>query len=132
VLRLSVNLLTSATVPAGTAGTLVNDFRFAAISPIVLGSGSYTIGGFGLGTSLDDFRFAVPDYTAIPGLTIGPAVASAFGNPSLTYPTQVVGFANPGYFGPNFEGAPVPEPGSWILLVTILGAVGVLRRRFTD
>jgi hypothetical protein len=103
----SGTLLGSATVPAGAAATLVDGFDFVSIPSLVLGPGSYAMGGYGNETSLDQFEFSEIDSTTISGLTFGGAVET-FAS-SLTFPTAPEGFATQGYFGPNFMVA-VPEP----------------------
>jgi hypothetical protein len=125
------SLIAQATVPSGTAGDLVSGFRFAAIAPVVLGAGSYTIGGYADGTSADEFRFNVPSITTITGLSFGPTHLYTQGD-SLSEPlTKADVFSQDGYFGPNFEVsssvASTPEPESIEMSLLGLAIVTGLR-----
>ncbi|HXA50526.1 MAG TPA: hypothetical protein VNV86_09500 [Candidatus Acidoferrum sp.] len=116
------NLLATATVPSGGAGALVNGFRFVPITPVTLGAGFFTIGGFANGTSPDPFRFQVPTLTPVAGLSFGPPVLFTRAA-SLARPTSQADVFNNGYFGPNFlvgTATPtVPEPAA--IGITLLG-----------
>jgi Domain of unknown function (DUF4082) len=122
------NLLATGTVPSGTGGSLVSGFRFAAITPVILGVGAYTIGGFDTGTSSDQFLFSVQSVTPIAGLSFGPGTLFINAN-SLTRPTTPVPeFGMNGFFGPNFlvgTSTAIPEPGA--IGTTLLGLALVLR-----
>jgi len=127
----SGTLLGSATVPAGSVGTL-DGFSFVAVTPFTLDAGMYTIGSYGNEDSPDQFQFGLSGSTAIPGLAIGNGVQSAFGPTTLTLPSQVNDFAAQGYFGPDFmvgAATATPEPGTLMLLGSFLGLGGLLRRR---
>ena len=125
-------ILVSATVPAGTAGTLTNGFRYASIAPTPLTTGTYTIGGYANGTSLDDFLFGMTGSTTVPQITLGTAVSTIPGSSSsLSFPNNPVGFATQGYFGPNFvlDVAAVPEPGTWAFLMLGLSVLAFVGKR---
>jgi hypothetical protein len=129
----SQTLLGSATVPSGTAGTLLGGFRFVPVTAFLLGPGEYTIGAYGNQTSPDEFAFGLSGSTTIAGLTLGGGVQSGSVLNTLTFPGQVNGFATEGYFGPNFaisddrELSAVPEPSTIVLVATALGLAGLLR-----
>jgi hypothetical protein len=121
------SLLAAGTVPSGSVGSLVGGFRFVPVTPVILGPGAYTIGGFDTGASADPFLFQVQSITAIAGLSFGPGTLF-INSDSLTRPTTPVPeFNQNGFFGPNFlVGTPtaVPEPGAWG--ITFLGSVVIL------
>ena len=128
------NLLTTGTVPSGTAGSLVSGFRFLPITPLILGVGAYTIGGFDPGASPDPFLFSVQSITPIAGLSFGPGTLFTNAD-SLTRPaTPVPEFSNKnGFFGPNFlvgASTAIPEPGG--LGTTLLGLVTVIGASFAS
>lgn len=95
------SLLVSGIVPAGTAGTLIGDFRYVSIAPIILAAGqTFRIGAF--------FEAGQPDLHFFS--------ATANPNPAITYlgtrfilaatfadPTNVRNDLNDGFFGPNFD-----------------------------
>jgi len=119
--------LAVATVPAGTSGTLVGQYRYTSIAPIILDSGiAYRIAAFfntgedymnnGATFSVDS---AASSYASFSSWYGGPAGSVAFpGGP---------GASTGGYIGPNlnFSVVSVPEPNSMIL--TCLASAGVLR-----
>jgi hypothetical protein len=121
-------LLASATIPSGTSGTLIDQFRYVSIAPIWLLAGStYRIGAV-YTSGLDALVF--------PGF--GATVVST--NPSISYLDSrfaVSGtLANPtlsggqgGYFGPNLNGTAVPEPATLALMGAGLAALYRRRRR---
>jgi hypothetical protein len=126
------NLLASAIVPAGTAGTFVSGFRFAPIAPLLLVPGLFTIGGYANVTSPDPFQFLVPSITTIPGLSVVTSNLFTRGD-TLTEPvTQADALTPFGYFGPNFlvaAATEIPEPGAMLTALLGLGIVmGMLRR----
>jgi hypothetical protein len=127
------SLLAQATVPSGDTATLVSEFRFVPIVPVVLGPGAYSIGGYANSTSPDEFRFEVSSLTTIAGLSFGPANLYTKAD-SLTRPTtKADAFSQDGYFGPNFEvSSPtsVPEPdGIGASLIGLLAIALVFRFR---
>jgi hypothetical protein len=141
--------IATATVPSGTAGTLLNNFRYASI-----GSGSITLtagntyiigavmtsGGDVYKTYYDTTNGPAPTYGSTINTTSGSMPTSAYDstdNPNLTEPNTTPG-GDSGYIGPNFDTtslvAAVPEPSSWVLAgFGTLGLVGYVwrtRRRF--
>jgi hypothetical protein len=133
-------LLTSTVVHAGTTGTLIGDFRYNAIAPLLLnaninGSATYFIGSYdpldpitqtdsGLdanqpgGVSLDQNLQGVVQF-----FVLGDGLAF----PDL--PTNVAG----AFLGPNFTtdavAAALPEPASLVILGAGLTTLASLRRR---
>jgi hypothetical protein len=118
-------LLTSTTVPSGTAGTLVGNSLYAAISTIELTPGTYFVEGTQQGAlganPTDPVAFQFSSLTTIPEISGLVGVASEGGSPGvLTFGNEACcGYE--AYIGPNFlasNTAPsaTPEP-SYILLV---------------
>lgn len=124
-------LLTSSTVPAGTAGTLVNQFRYVSIAPIVLdGGGLFRIGAL-YATGVDPVIFPgeATDFATDPAVNFL-AATFASGN-ALSDPADTAA-SLPGYFGPNFlfsTAASVPEPATLGLLGLGLLGLGFIRRK---
>jgi hypothetical protein len=124
-------LLAQATVPSGTAATLVSGFRFVPIVPVVLGPGAYSIGGYANSTSPDEFRFEISSVTTIAGLSFVPANLFTKAD-SLTRPTsQPEVLSQDGYFGPDFmvgsaTTTPAPEPAA--IGMGLLGLAIILGR----
>ena len=116
------------TVPSGTTGTLVNDFRYVSLNtPVPLGPGSYVIGAYYRSSD------TVGDYDIVAEMASGITTA-----PELTFGRSrqgggnafpAVEFGDPnGNFGPNFQFTDlpngVPDAGSsWMLLG--IGLVGI-------
>jgi hypothetical protein len=126
-------LLTSATVPAGTAGFLDSGFRYVSLgSPFTLAAGEY-VEAMTMPQGNTDYQYIqVSSETTASPVTY---VNSAFGNTSgstLVFPTGIGDFA-PGIFGPNFQfaGATVPEPSTLAMAIVpvVLSLGAMLRRR---
>jgi len=122
----SGTLLDSATVPAGTAGSLQDGFRYTSAPSVLLPIGTYTIGGFDP-ESADGITVGAT-ITTDPAITYG--ASRSIAGAALTFPTaDVHGNAN-SYFGPNFTFVTVPEPAtSALLLLGGITAYAVARRR---
>jgi hypothetical protein len=126
----SGTLLTSTTIPSGTAAPLINQFRYANISPVTLIAGqTYLIGAL---------------YTTNQELFFYPDQATGFvANPLITYngaryvdgatlkaPIGIPSGSG-GYFGPNMLlGPAAPEPGSLALLIPVLGIASTGLRQY--
>jgi len=122
-------LLASTTVPSGTTGTLINQFRYSAISPIILAAGqSYRVGAL-YASGIEPLLFP-GDAT---GLATDPRIVFTgsrySGGGLLSDPTSSAG--GDGYFGPNLNAdlvdGQVPEPGTLALLGS--GLALLARRR---
>jgi hypothetical protein len=112
-------LVATATIPAGTTGTLVGEFRYMSITPIVLSANaSYTIGAFYASSDSD----LLHDHTG----GLAPTMSSDFTNYTARF-DNATGFSDPtggtsgpAYVGPSFQYTVVPEPSS--LLLGVVGA----------
>ena len=63
-------LIASATVASGTTDPLTNQFRYVGITPVILGSGTYTIGALWSGQpSADDYIADASSFSTIPDIT---------------------------------------------------------------
>ena len=113
-------VVTTGIVPAGTAGILVNQFRYVSIAPTLLAAGSYVIGAY-YPTESEAIAFNAIGLTTAPEVSYGQGRVGA----GTALPGNTV--SNNGYFGPNFQfiaPAAVPEGGSsWILLALSLGGI---------
>lgn len=119
-------LLVSATVPSGSAGTLVNGFRTTPVS-FLLAPGRYVIGGQSLSGS-DGVIANETSHLTIPGVTY--VDERELSTNVFTMPTGSPAAA--GLFGPDFVvgDTAVPEPASLVLLGTgCFGLVRTMRRR---
>lgn len=132
-------LLVSATVPSGTAGTLINQFRYVAVAPIFLGAGqTFRIGGFAdASANQDSLRIAVGP-TIVGPITLGTRAKDS-SVAGFSDPVNDVLGAGPASFGPNFEfilgGGGAPElSGHWAASLAcislLLGLAESRRNRF--
>lgn len=118
----SGTLLTSTTIPAGTAAALLNGFRYVTIPSLILSPGTYNIGAV-YSSSADPTAFNATGFSTDPHITF---VGSRGGPGVLINPTFPLG-NNPGNFGPNFLLAAVPESGATLVLLVIgAGALMVM------
>jgi len=105
----SGNMIASATVGSGTAGTLVGEFRYASIPPVTLTAGQqYTVGVYYSATDPDQLH----DHTGAPTMSsdFTGYVATFTGSNtvgSISKPTG--GTTGAAYIGPSFQYV-VPEP----------------------
>jgi hypothetical protein len=106
----SGTLLAQATVPPGTAGTLVGSYRYSAIAPLTLTAGqTYVVGTyFGpvpdqCGSACGDVLLAFGTETYAPGITFlqSRQTLAVLGAGSLAFTNVDAGIAE-GVFGPNF------------------------------
>lgn len=123
---LAGDLLGSVTVTAGAADT--SGFRFAAISPLVLGAGSYLIGGRDLTTDGDSYVTSASGLTTGTGISFLGAAVSGIGA-GFSAPTTVTANSG-GRFGANFTfgAGGVPEPSTWAMMLIGFGAFGSVSR----
>lgn len=128
------NLLTSATLAAGTGDPLSGFFRYQSIAPINLQAGkTYTLAGT-TGGPLDAWaqNDQVTGFAVNSMFTVAPNAAlftygSGFVDPATPFSDYRV------YIGPNLEtpspAATVPEPASLWLLALAAGALLLIRKR---
>ncbi len=130
-------LLDSATISAGTytPGT----FLFDAISPLTLTAGSYVLAAntgpelspSPSGGNVHDGFLDGATVTTAPGVTYDNGLYSTPGGTggSVTFPTNVEPYGGSGYFGPNMEISPAPEPSQIGMLALMgLGLGGLMLR----
>ncbi len=123
------SLLASATVPAGTLGTLDGGFRFVTVSPFLLPLGNYVI-VMTMQTQTTDRNVALAtSFSTASQITYVSSVIDS--GSALAFPNPLNnGLFGPGLFGPNFViDAGVPEPASCGLLALGLGALAAFVRR---
>ena len=118
----------AATVTTSSPLDPATSFRFAAVTPFTLTSGTtYTVVGYGEGPVFDPY---VRD--PVGGITFGPGIEYVRHRTSrsngLEFPTAAgeAGLIQDLYFGPNFQYTVIPEPASPLLLI---GAASLWVRR---
>lgn len=127
-------LLASATVPAGTAATPINEYRFVPLTQAVwLYAGqTYRLGAlWKSGENGEPFRdHGGSNATFDSHFTVGQGFYNASAPTVLAFPASPAGLGS-GYIGPNLQFALVPEPSTVVLLVAggLIGLVALLRRR---
>jgi hypothetical protein len=130
----SGTLLGSVTVPAGSGGSLVGQYRYADLSsPIVLSIGqTYVLGAlypYDITSDSDPFPSGSFQLAGVATRLAGLGVANDTNN--LVFPNGSPPFAtNAG--GPNLHFTPVPEPSTLALAGIVIPAMGwwMRRRRF--
>jgi hypothetical protein len=126
----SGNLLTSATVPAGTGGNLEGFFRYAKIAPFIVTPGNtYLVGGFepnDLASSL--FTNQGGTGSTNPLINVVQDQFSLF-NFSFSFPGSSNGNLGGAWLGANFQIGGVPEPSTWAVMLIGLGLAGATIRR---
>ena len=128
------SLLASVTVPSGIGSTLIANFRYVAIAPILLAAGqTFTVGATFGAFNPDVYNFSANNVVYNPAITFGQTVVT-LASP-LTQPTTTVPLGD-GIFGPNLDitlitpGAPELTAASAGLPLTIcLLAFCLLSRR---
>jgi hypothetical protein len=135
----SGQLLVSGTVPAGTAGTLVNQFYYVSVTTTVLGPGTYDIGAnyTQYPGSTDNYLANASGFNTATGIKFNMAEYSADNSGGLlTDPNSIsASFFTNGVFGPNFEFSAatttaVPEPCTMLLLGSGLVGIAAFRKKF--
>ncbi|MDO9310937.1 MAG: DUF4082 domain-containing protein [Nitrosomonas sp.] len=126
---LSGTLLASATVPDGTAGDLIGEYRYVTLgSAYTLTAGTeYVLAAHT--TAGDGYRFGtVPPITLTvdPLISIGDDASRYVYGPGLAFPTAFAGYDI--YATPNMLLSPVPEPETYALLLAGLGLIGFTLR----
>jgi hypothetical protein len=129
-LQSNQSLLVSVTVPAGTAGTLIDGFRFESVSPVALASGTYVI-AMTMPDGNADLQFIyASSFSTASEITYVNSVFDA--SASLAFPHPAYdGDYSPGLFGPNFtfDDSTVPEPSTYSALGLGLAALLAFARR---
>lgn len=115
------NLLAETTVT--TADTLVNQWRYDAVTPVTLASGeTYYVGALYLDGN-DPNVFAGDAGTVTTTANITYLTSTYVGGSTLSMPTSSVG-EGPGYFGPNISASVVPEPSTWAMMLIGFAGLG--------
>ncbi len=137
----TMTLIASTTVTP--ASPMTGDFRYEAIAPVNLSTGTlYTIGALYTATDDDAYVSSAANLVTDPAVSFQGAVFPSVGDLGFVFPTEDSGIGSQGRFGPNFilgppvSTAPIIEvptlgiPGI-LLMLLILGAMAtmVLRRR---
>lgn len=133
----------ASTVLSGSSGTLVNQFRYDPITPLMLGPGSYSVVAYGFGASDPNGNQNVSSFPILTddGGGLISFVDSRFGNgtPPSSFPssTTVGNFACDGapetcFAAGSFSYAAVPAvplPAPALLLIAGLGGLAAMGRR---
>ena len=119
--------IVQATVPSGTAGSLVGNYRFTLATPQTLNANTeYYIGAF-FPSANDPAIFGAPAPTFASEISFGTSSYSddpGFAPPGHSYS------ANYGVFGANFQFSAVPEPHEYALMTGIgLAGFFFIRKR---
>ena len=114
-------LLVSGTISPGDP--LVSWFRWTSVTPTLLPVGNgYRIAGV---TGAENYTWSPTGFTTDPSITF---VADRYtSSATLVFPADGPVGVN-GFFGPNFAGNPVPEPGTFALLAAgLIAGIGRVR-----
>ncbi len=138
----TMTLIASATVTP--TSTVDGDFRYEAITPVILATGTlYTIGAIYTPTDDDNYISSATGLVTDPDVTWVNAVFPAAAELGFVFPTEDSAPTSQGRFGPNFTFGPptiggppiveIPTLGAFGLVALLLGlggaAVAVIRRR---
>lgn len=126
---LTGTLLAAVTVPGGTVGDLVGEYRYAVLgSAFALNAGTqYVVAAHTEGGDGYRYNSVPPSILAInPLISIGDNAGVYAYGPSLSYPASTIGYDL--YATPNFLLSPVPEPETYALLLVGLGLIGFTLR----
>jgi hypothetical protein len=123
------NLVASANVPAGTSGTLVGEFRYTPITPVILSANtSYTVGAFYATSDTDQLHDHIGGTNPTMSSDFNTYAARFDSATGFSDPTG--GASGPAYVGPSFQYATVvPEPTSLLLAATGAALLTLRRRR---
>jgi hypothetical protein len=123
-------LLASTTVPAGTSGTLVGEYRFISLTtPLYLAAGaSYRIGALTGTTEIWHGSTVLPNGPtfAVPNVNYVDRYANMSG--VFTFPTDLADPSTSAWDFPNFQFDVVPEPATGALVMFGLTLAGWRRR----
>jgi len=120
----SGDLLTSTTVL--TTDPITDGFAYDSITPYLLSAGTYVISGV-TGTN-DEYASGVTGFTTAPWFTYGNNLYIV--SSTLQFPTTNSTSDGVGFFGPNFDATPTPEPATFGLIgVGLLAGAVVFRKR---
>ena len=128
-------LLALANIGAGTAGELIDQFRFGNIAPVALSAGTlYVVGAYmvsgvvGTASSLGTGQGGTGSFNPLLA-TVNDRFSnfdSTFGFPTRTNSTGGAWLGANLNFG---NGGVIPEPATWAMLIAGFGLVGVAARR---
>ncbi len=125
------NLLTSATVPTATGGSLVDEWRYVSLDlPLTLSAGStYTIGAYVVNGDGDLWHDASNTPLFASDIASEAALSSPGNENDLLDPQFSGGAA--AYSVPNFQYSVVPEPTGFTLAFSAAVSLFCVRRRNT-